>query len=60
MAQVVTLAAETGLAARIAARTRPHRLMLSPLDWVSFLVINVGGFLVMASGYAKRTVKGAR
>jgi hypothetical protein len=34
LAQVVTLAAETGLAARIATRTRPHRLMSSPLDWV--------------------------
>ena len=30
------------------------------LGLLSFLVIKLGGFLVMASGHAKRTVNGAR
>jgi hypothetical protein len=35
--------------------------LLPPLlGLLSFLVINVGGFLVMASENAKRTVKGTR
>jgi hypothetical protein len=34
--------------------------LLPPLLGLSFLVINVGGFLVMASGNAERTVRGAR
>jgi hypothetical protein len=37
-----------------------HFLLPPLLGLLSFLVINVGGFLVMASGNAKRTVKGAR
>jgi hypothetical protein len=37
-----------------------HFLLPPLLGLLSFLVINVGGFLLMVSGHAKGTVKGTR